>query len=199
MRSVPAPASPPSWIEVTGIADRGRPAGPRRPLLATLAADLRANAHGLPAHPGAGDWLRAMARQAPTVRFAAVLLLRLAQSAGRTVPLLGALLKQLNHVVCGCDIAWEADIAPGLVLFHPTGVVIGPACAIGPRAVLMQGVTVGSTPEGSPTIGENVFLGPGACVLGPVTVGDEVVAGANAVVVSSVEPGVVVGGVPARV
>lgn len=133
------------------------------------------------------------------MRLLSVVGIRLAQAAGRRSALLGSLLKQVNHAVFGCDVAWQAEIAGGLVLFHPTGVVVGPECRVGPRCALMQGATLGSTPQGSPVIGENVFLGPGSCVLGAVTVGDDVIVGANAVVVADVEPGCVVGGVPARV
>lgn len=157
-------------------------------LLSFLRADARANAVD-------GSLLRNVL----TVRFGAVLWLRVAQRLGRVLPFAGSIVKQLSHLVFGCDIAWQADIGPGLILFHPTGVVVGPSCRVGPRAALMHGVTLGSTPEGSPTIGANVFLGPGACVLGAVTVGDDVIVGANAVVVDDVESATVVGGVPARV
>jgi serine O-acetyltransferase len=191
------PPPSPSWIEATGPPASNSSPAPLPPLRTLLAADLRANAHGVA--PGAGWWLRALARNLPTVRFCAVVLLRFAQKTGRRVGLLGSWLKQLNHFLYGCDIAWQADIGPGLILFHPTGVVVGPACTLGAHAALMQGVTLGSTPGGSPTIGANVFVGPGACVLGPVTVGDDVIVGANAVVVEAVAAGTVVGGIPARV
>jgi serine O-acetyltransferase len=75
--------------------------------------------------------MRAAARNVPTVRFAAVALFRLAQGLGRRVSVAGSLVKQLNHVLTGCDIAYQASVGPGLVLYHPTGVVIGPACRIG--------------------------------------------------------------------
>lgn len=180
-------ALPPSWIEATGR-DTSPPPADAPGLLTVLRADLEANT----IDGGA-------ARNVLTVRFAAVLWLRLAQALGRVHPLAGSLVKQLGQVLWGCDVAWQADIGPGLILFHPSGVVVGPACRLGPRAVLMQGVTLGSTPDGSPSVGENVFLGPGACVLGNVTVGDDVIVGANAVVVEDVEAATVVGGVPARV
>jgi len=181
------PGLPPSWFEATGYDTSGPPAD-KPGLFTLLRADLEANRVG-------GGTLRNVL----TVRFAAVFWLRIAESLGRVVPLLGSVVKQLNHVAFGCDIAWQADIGPGLILFHPTGVVVGPGCRLGPRAVLMQGVTLGSTPEGSASVGENVFLGPGSCVVGAVTIGDDVIVGANAVVVDDVGAGVVVGGVPARV
>jgi serine O-acetyltransferase len=173
---------------------------------ASLKADFRANALGLPERPRLSDLVRAAARHGPTVRFLAVALFRTAQGAGRYAPVVGSAVKQLNHVLTGCDLAYQAQIGPGLVLYHPTGVVIGPHCRIGARARIMQGATIGSDAvvvvdrePGSPTIGDDVFIGPGAGVFGPVELGNRVQVGANAVVTSSFRSDVVVGGIPARV
>ncbi len=144
-----------------------------------------------------------------TVRSLAVLLFRLSQLAGGSVPLLGSVLKQLNHLLTGADLAWQADIGPGLVLHHPTGVVIGPFVSIGPSCVIQQGVTLGGVTLGagagedggrwdSPVLGARIQLGPGSRVLGPVRVGDGSVVGANAVVVRDVPAESVARGVPAR-
>lgn len=171
-----------------------------------LKADFRANAPGLPEQPSAVAVIRALARNVPTVRFLAVLLLRLAAAAGVRVGPAGSLLKQLNHVLTGCDAAYQAAIGPGLVLYHPTGVVIGPACRIGARATIMQGVTLGSDAVivgdergGSPVVGDDAFLGPGAAIFGPVVLGDRVQVGANSVVTESFGSDVVIAGAPARV
>jgi serine O-acetyltransferase len=170
----------------------------------TLKADFRANAPGLPEQPGAVDLVRAVARNAPTVRFVAVALLRLAQAAGRRLPLAGSLVKQANHVVTGADLAYQAEIGPGLVLHHPTGVVIGPGCRVGARATIMQGATLGSDAVtggdgGSPVIGDDVFIGPGAALFGRVELGDRVRVGANSVVTESFAADMVIAGAPARV
>lgn len=171
-----------------------------------LKADFRANAPQLPAESGPLARARAIARNAPTVRFLAVILLRVAQAAGGRVQTVGSLVKQANHVVTGCDAAYQAEVGPGLVLYHPTGVVIGPACRIGARATIMQGVTIGSDAvvvnnevAGSPVIGDDAFIGPGAAVFGSVALGDRVQVGANSVVTSSFGSDVVVAGAPARV
>jgi serine O-acetyltransferase len=160
----------------------------------------------LPDSPGPAAVVRAAARTVPTVRFSAVVLLRLAQALGGRVGLAGSLVKQLNHVVTGCDAAYQAEIGPGLVLYHPTGVVIGPYCRVGARATIMHGVTLGSDEvtvgaenAGSPVVGDDVFIGPGAAVFGPVTLGDRVHVGANSVVTSSFGDDVVIAGAPARV
>ena len=171
-----------------------------------LRADFRANAPELSADSGVLAVLRAAARNVPTMRFAAVALLRLAQGLGRRLGLAGSLVKQVNHLLTGCDIAYQARIGPGLVLYHPTGVVVGPACRIGSRARLMQGATIGSDAvavgdalAGSPVIGDDVFVGPGAVIVGPVELGDRVQVGANSVVTSSFGAGVVLAGAPAGV
>lgn len=139
-----------------------------------------------------------------TVAALAVILFRLAQAAGRVHPLLGHLVKQVNHVLTGADLAWQAQVGPGLRLYHPTGVVLGPFVRIGAQCRVQQGVTVGGTggdvrtPGDSPTLGDRVRLGAGAKVVGPVTLGDDVLVGANAVVVRSVPAGATAVGVPAR-
>ena len=165
---------------------------------AALRADFRANA--------AQDevTVAALARHVPTVRFLAVLLFRAAQATGARFGPAGSLLKQANHMLTGCDIAYQAQIGPGLVLYHPTGVVVGPGCRVGARATLMQGVTLGSDAVvggrgGSPSLGDDVFVGPGAVVVGGLEIGDRVRIGANSVVTSSFGNDVVVAGAPARV
>lgn len=171
-----------------------------------LKADFRENAPALPDRPGTVQLVRAAWRTLPTVRFGAVALLRLAQALGGRVGPLGSLVKQGNHLLTGCDVAYQAEVGPGLVLYHPTGVVVGPECRIGARARIMQGATVGSDAVvagadrgGSPTIGDDAFIGPGAVVVGPVRLGDRVRVGANAVVSDSFPSDVVVAGAPARV
>ena len=173
---------------------------------AALQGDFRANAPGLEPGAGAAAILRAAARNVPTVRFLAVALLRLAQGVGARAALLGSLVKQLNHLLTGADLAYQAEIGPGLVLYHPTGVVVGPGCRVGARATLMQSVTLGSDdvvagPEGSgsPRIGDDVFVGPGAAVFGDVLLGNRVQVGANSVVTGSFGDDVVIAGAPARV
>jgi serine O-acetyltransferase len=165
---------------------------------AALRADFRANAQG------DRRTVAALARHVPTVRFLAVALFRAAEAAGARFGPAGSLLKQANHVLTGCDIAYQAQIGPGLVLYHPTGVVIGPGCRVGARATIMQGVTLGSDAVvggsgGSPVLGDDVFVGPGAVVVGPLEIGDRVRIGANSVVTSSFGGDVVIAGAPARV
>ena len=104
-------------------------------------------------------------------------------------------------VVTQCDIALDADIAGGLLLPHPQGIVIHPAAKIGPNCLLMQQTTIGvvSGAAHPPVLGGHVDVGAGAKILGAVTVGDHALIGANAVVTRDVAPFDIAGGVPAKV
>lgn len=136
-----------------------------------------------------------------TVRGIALVLLRLSQSAGAIHPSLGLIVKQVNHVVTGADIAWQAEVGPGFNLLHPTGVVIGKLVKIGANCKIQDGVTIGGKGgdnDGHPTIGEGVTIGCGAKLLGPIEVGDGAVIGANAVVLRDVPGYATAVGVPAR-
>jgi len=147
-----------------------------------------------------------IARNVCTVRYVAVLLFRLSQVTGRRIPILGSLVKQLNQILTGADLAWQASVGEGLVLYHPSGVVIGPNAKIGSGCEIQQGVTVGGmggrrrdVVEESPVIGNGVCLGTGAKVLGGINVGNHAKIGANAVVIRDVPENATAVGVPARV
>jgi serine O-acetyltransferase len=187
-------------------ADRARYEPDAMSGVSCLKADFRANAPELPDAPGVGAMVRALGRHVPTVRFLAVLLLRIAQSAGLRIAVAGSVVKQVNHVLTGADIAYQARIGPGLVLYHPTGVVMGPGCRIGANARIMQGatigsnaVTVGEASARSPSIGDDAFIGPHAVLFGDVRLGNRVQVGAGSVVTSSFGDDVVVAGAPARI
>lgn len=90
---------------------------------------------------------------------------------------------------------------PGLCLEHYGNIVINEQARIGCNCHIMGSVVVGSTDDDKvPTIGDNVFIGFGAAIIGDVIVADGVAIGANAAVCKSVTtPNVTVGGVPAKV
>jgi serine O-acetyltransferase len=163
--------------------------------LRNLAVDLEFSF----ADEGGRGGLGTHARSLLTLRGQAVLLFRLAQSASSRSRLLGLLVRYLAQVITGCSISTEAAVGPGLCLPHPTGVVIGSQCRLGSYVKVMQGVTVGASREGSPIIGDHVYIGPGAKVLGGVEVGSYASIGANAVVIEDVPEHSFVAGVPARV
>ncbi len=160
----------------------------------TLTADLEKR--------GIRLWVTALL----TVRGQATTLFRLSQLLGRLSPGLGDAVKQWNHFLTGCDISWRARVAPGLKLYHPTGVVIGSWVSIDVNCQIQQGVTLGGSgfgisrgePDPSPCIGRNVRIGSGAKAFGPIALGDNVIVGANSVVVRDVAPDTVIVGVPGR-
>lgn len=113
------------------------------------------------------------------------------------------MLSAFTRVLTGVDIHPGATIGPGLFIDHATGVVIGETAEIGRDVTIYHGVTLGGVSleraKRHPTVGDNVLIGAGAKILGPVTIGEGSRVGANAVVVKSVPPGSVVVGVPGRV
>lgn len=99
----------------------------------------------------------------------------------------------------GIQISYAATIGPGFYIGHFGTIVISPAAVIGKNCNVSQGVTIGKTMGGAPTIGDNVYIGPGAKLFGNIKIGDNVAIGANAVVNKDVPSGVSVAGVPAKV
>ncbi|MFQ3623184.1 MAG: serine O-acetyltransferase [Acetobacteraceae bacterium] len=108
----------------------------------------------------------------------------------------------LSRMLTGIEIHPAARIGRRLFIDHGDGVVIGETAEIGDDVMIYHQVTLGGTSlvagKRHPTIGNNVILGAGAKVLGPITVGDGARVGANAVVLSDVAPGQTVVGIPAR-
>lgn len=111
----------------------------------------------------------------------------------------------LNHYEYkfGLQIAYQAAIGPGLLVGHFGGIVVNANARIGANCNLSHGVTIGVARRGKcpgvPTIGNNVYIGPGAKVFGGITIGSDVAIGANAVVNEDVPDGVAVAGIPARI
>jgi serine acetyltransferase len=126
---------------------------------------------------------------------------RLAEAARRhRVPLLGGVMRRLQTSLFGIEISRDARLGEGVVFLHTVGVVIGGDSRIGDRVLFLGSITIGSVNNGGyPTIGNDVVIGAGARILGPVTIGNGASIGANAVVLSDVPAGAVAVGVPAVV
>jgi serine O-acetyltransferase len=116
----------------------------------------------------------------------------------RLVPL-EMLCNKLNAVFCHCIIGRGAEFGAEFVLIHSSGVVINGAVRGGDGILIEHQVTIGAERRASPTIGNGVFFGAGAKVIGAVSIGDGARIGANAVVVEDVPAHATAVGVPARV
>lgn len=102
-------------------------------------------------------------------------------------------------IVTQSDIEPRTTFGKRLMLPHPNGVVIHEDAVIGDDCMIMQQVTIGMIGDGEvPTIGNRVYIGAGAKIIGKLSVGDGARIGANAVVVEDVPPGCTAVGVPAR-
>jgi serine O-acetyltransferase len=101
-------------------------------------------------------------------------------------------------VVTGADIPLNCQIGAGLMIPHPNGVVVHSNANIGVNCLLLQQVTLAGGRDGAPVLKGHVDVGAGAKILGSVTIGEHSVIGANAVVLSDVEPGAVMVGAPAK-
>lgn len=103
----------------------------------------------------------------------------------------------------GLQICEATDIGPGFYLGHFGNIVINPAARIGADVNISQGVTIGQTNRGSrkgaPTIGDRVWIGPNAIVVGRVEIGNDALIAPGAYVNFDVPPNAVAAGNPASV
>jgi serine O-acetyltransferase len=103
-------------------------------------------------------------------------------------------------IITQSDIEPRARLGQSLMLPHPNGVVIHEDAVVGDDCMIMQQVTIGMIGDGEvPMIGNGVYIGAGAKIIGKVTVGDGARIGANAVVTEDVPANCTAVGVPARV
>ncbi|HEC05158.1 MAG TPA: serine O-acetyltransferase [Thiothrix sp.] len=120
----------------------------------------------------------------------------------RKLKYLARMLSTTSRFLTGIEIHPGAIIGRRFFIDHGMGVVIGETATIGDDCTLYHGVTLGGTSwqEGQrhPSLKNNVVVGAGAKILGPITLNDEVRVGSNAVVVKDVAEGTTVIGVPGR-
>lgn len=145
-------------------------------------------------------WKTTLALLLRHMQLRAILLFRLAcWCHQKRIRILPTLLLRTISLFYGLEIAITQEIGGGLYIAHTYGVVIMPE-RIGRNCSIISNVTVGMRNKWAfPIIGDDVFIGAGARVLGGIHIGDRVKIGANAVVIEDVPDNVTVVGVPARV
>ena len=116
---------------------------------------------------------------------------------------LARMISQISRHRTGIEIHPGAKIGRRLVIDHGMGIVIGETAEIGDDCLIYHGVTLGGTGKDvgkrHPTIGNNVLIGTGAKVLGPLKIGDNSRVAANSVVLRDIPPDSTAVGVPAKV
>lgn len=121
----------------------------------------------------------------------------------RELKVLARMVSQLARFFTGIEIHPGAKIGKGLFIDHGMGVVIGETAEVGDNVTIYHGATLGGTGKDKgkrhPTIGNNVIIGAGAKLLGPLYVGDNVKVGANAVVLKDIPANSTAVGIPAKI
>ncbi len=116
---------------------------------------------------------------------------------------LGRFVSHLGRFLTGIEIHPGAKIGRAFFIDHGMGVVVGETAEVGDDVTMYHGVTLGGTSwekgKRHPTIGNNVVIGAGAKILGPVKIGDNTRIGANSVVIRDIPPNSVVVGIPGKV
>ena len=122
---------------------------------------------------------------------------------GAGVPVVPRALAYGSRAITGIEIHPAARIGRGLFIDHGSGVVIGETAEIGEDVTIYQGVTLGgtgfATGKRHPSVGDEVVIGAGARLLGPITIGDGSKIGANSVVIDDVPASATVVGNPGHV
>lgn len=114
----------------------------------------------------------------------------------KQILMVGALIFQrLVQLFVGVFISPDAEIGPGLLIHTPYGIIVGPT-KIGMNCTIQNGVVITAATR---SIGDNVYFGPGAKVVGDAKIGNNVVIAANSVVLTDVPDNTTVIGVPARI
>ena len=112
------------------------------------------------------------------------------------------LISQIGRLLTGIEIHPGAKIGNRLFIDHGMGIVVGETTTIGDNCTIYHGVTLGGTGKDikkrHPDIGNNVIIGCGAKVLGPIKIGNNVKIGANAVVLNNVPDNSTIVGVPGK-
>ncbi|MDT2047777.1 serine acetyltransferase [Priestia flexa] len=119
----------------------------------------------------------------------------------KKIPLIPGILDFIYRVIFSCDIPSSVLIGRGSKFAHRgLGCVLHPRTKIGDDCKIFQKVTIGSrNGEGPPVVGDNVYIGAGACILGEIKIGNDVKIGANSVVLNDIPDGCIVVGIPGKI
>lgn len=165
-----------------------------------LFSTLRQDYHARCAWYGHACSLRGFLRSLVTDGSLATLLCRaIAWCAQHRVEPAAMILGKILTFTCGMVVGRRARFGPGLVLLHPVGVVINTGVTAGRNCIIESNVTIGAEKGRAPALGDHVFLGSGARVLGSARVGRRARIGANAVVLEDIPDDATAVGIPARV
>jgi serine O-acetyltransferase len=160
-----------------------------------IRSDIRAKAQWLYGSASARNRLKALLTDGTL----AMVVYRLMEASQRLrLYPLAMIFNKLNVVFSRCVIGRNARFGPGFVLVHSIGVVINSSVRGGRDVKIEHQVTIGAEKNESPVLGDDVFIGAGAKIVGGVRLGSRVKVGANAVVVDDVPDGTTVAGIPAR-
>jgi serine O-acetyltransferase len=120
----------------------------------------------------------------------------------KKVPLLPKMIYVLQYLVANSMVPPSVQIGPGTIFaYRGIGLVIHKRSVIGANCTIGQGITIGgrSKQYEVPVIGDNVYMGPGCRILGPIKIGDNVIIGPNSVVLHDVPSNSIVVGIPGKV
>lgn len=143
-----------------------------------------------------GIWALAVYRFGRWVRLIRIPLVSL------ILKIIAFLLFKITEVVTGISLPASAQIGKGFYVGHFGYIVLHSDVKIGENCSVVSGVLIGTKGlgnQGAPVIGNNVYIGAGAKILGAITIGNNVKVGANAVVLHDVPDGSTVVGIPARI
>jgi serine O-acetyltransferase len=182
------------------------PSEPDLSVWALIRSDIQAANPNLRHVTGRAFWVRALGKALVAGSVRVVIIYRLSHLlAQRGLVPLALLLRARGIKTSGAELNPLAEIGPGLYIAHAVGVGIGAYVTIGRNCRIHLGALVGPQPHPAQlepartVIGDDVYIGSHAVIMGGVTVGEGATIGANAVVLRDVPPFAVVAGPPGRV
>ncbi len=163
-----------------------------------LKADLRASQEDRVLEKGMGLWRVFFRMETPAIvcyRFGNWVEKVNVPVVSQVLGIVAGVLQRFVQILIGIYISPDAEIGPGLVIHTPFGIVVGPN-KIGAHCTIQNGVVIAAGTRG---IGDNVYFGAGAKVMGGAKIGNNVVVAANSLVLTDVPDNMTVIGVPARI